>query len=385
MELTVHQSALSRALRLVARVAPTRPTLPILQMVLLAAEPGRLRLTATDTELAMTTAVTADIAREGRTAIPARLLGEYVAQLPAEPVRLSFDAARHRVRAACGPYVANFATADPEEFPAFPATDERSSVDLDAGCLRTGVEREAFATARDESRPVLSGVLFDFGAEGLTLAAADGFRLARARIPEANGTASELLVPARAAAEFARLLGDAEAARLVLGPEGRGVALVVGETVLYTRLIEGRFPEIDRLIPQDCRTRVTVETAALRQAVRVAGLFGSGEARPVRLDATADRLHLQARDAETGDAESDLTATLEGEPQAVALNTRLLADLLDAATGERLELHWNSPQTPVVIREAGRADATDLWLVMPLHDPALLRREAQQALGQRAA
>ena len=378
MELTVPQPALSRALRLVARATPARPTLPILQMVLLAAEPGRVRLTATDSELAMTTTVAADVAREGKVAIPARLLGEYVAQLPSEPVRLSFDAARHRVRAACGPYVANLATADADDFPAFPTTDERSAFDFEAGRLRTALERVAFAAARDESRPVLSGVLFDFGAEGLTLAAADGFRLARARIAEATGAATQLLVPARAVGEFARLLADAEVARLAVAPEGRGVALVVGETLLYTRLIEGRFPEIDRLIPTDSRTRVTVETAALRQAVRVAGLFGGGDARPVRLDATADRLHLQARDAETGDAESDLSAALDGEPQAIVLNTRLLAELLEAATCDRLELRWSSPQTPVVIREAGHTESPELWLLMPLFDPALARQDSPQ-------
>src|SRR5206468_12539094 len=112
MDLTVDQASLSRALRLVARVAPMRPTLPILQMVLLAGEPGRLRLTATDAELALTTVVPADVASDGRVAIPARLLGEYVAQLPAEAVRLALEPARERIRVACGSFVANLATAD---------------------------------------------------------------------------------------------------------------------------------------------------------------------------------------------------------------------------------------------------------------------------------
>ena len=379
MELTVDQSALSRALRLVARVAPPRPTLPILQMVLVTAEPGRLRLTATDAELALTTVVAADVAAEGRVAIPARLLGDYVAQLPGEPVRLSFEPQRQRVRAACGPFVATLATTDPDEFPAFPSTDERAAVELDAGRLRTAIERVAFAAARDESRPVLSGVLFDFGADGLTLAAADGFRLARARLPEATAAPQQLLVPARAVAECARLLVDADAARLLPAPDGRGVALMAGATVLYSRLIEGQFPDVERVIPRDARTRVTVETAAFAQAVRVAGLFGSGDARPVLLEAAPDRLRLQARGAESGEAESELPAALEGEPQAVALNTRLLADLLGAVAGARLELRWASPQAPVVVREADRPEGTDLWVVMPLYDPALARRPAQAA------
>jgi DNA polymerase-3 subunit beta len=379
MDLTVDQAALSRALRLVARVAPVRPTLPILQMVLLDAEPGWLRLTATDAELAMTTAVPADVANPGRVAIPARLLGEYVAQLPAEPVRLALDPARQRVRAGCGSFVATLATADPDEFPALPAADERSAHDLDAGRLRRALERVACAAARDESRPVLSGVLFDFGAEGLTLAAADGFRLARTRLPEAAAAPQQLLVPARAVAEFARLLADAQAARLLLTPDGRGVWLAAGETALYARLIEGRFPEIERVIPQECRTRVTVETVALRQAVRVAGLFSSGDVRPVLLEAMHDRLRVTARGAETGEAESALSASLEGDLQAVSLNTRLLADLLDAVAADRLELRWTSPQAPVVVREASPADEADLAVVMPLHDPALAQRPAEAA------
>ncbi len=379
MDLMVDQATLSRALRLAARVAPVRPTLPILQMVLLAGEPGRVRLTATDAELAMTTVVPADVASSGRVAVPARLLGEYVAQLPAQPVRLSLESAGKRVRASCGSFVANLASADPDEFPTLPTADDRSAHDVDAGRLRRALERVAFAAARDESRPVLSGVLFDFGAEGLTLAAADGFRLARTRLPEAAAAPQQLLVPARAVAEFARLLGEAEAGRLVLTPDGRGVLLAARETALYARLIEGRFPEIERVIPQECRTHVTVDTAAFRQAVRVAGLFGSGDVRPVLLEATRDGLRVTARGAETGETESALPATLEGEPQAVSLNTRLLVDLLDAIAADRLELGWTSPQAPVVVREAEPADEADLAVVMPLHDPALAQRPAEAA------
>jgi DNA polymerase-3 subunit beta len=348
-------------------------------MVLLTGQSGRLRLTATDAELAMSTAILAEVASEGRVAIPARLLGEYVAQLPAAPVRLSLDPARGRVRAACGSFLARLATADPDEFPALPAADGRSAHDLDAGRLRHALERVAFAAARDESRPVLSGVLFDFGAEGLTLAAADGFRLAHARLPEAAATTQQLLVPARAVAEFSRILADAEGARLLLTPDGRGVWLTAGETALYARLIEGRFPEIERVIPQECRTRVIVDTAAIRRAVRVAGLFGSGEVRPVLLEAMPGRLRVAAWGAETGEAEGALPATLEGEPQAVSLNTRLLVDLLDAVAADRLELRWTSPQAPVVVREAEAAEAAYLWVAMPLHSPALAQLQAEAA------
>ena len=379
MDLTVDQSTFSRALRLIARVAPARATLPILQMALLTVEQGRLTLMSTDGGLGVSVRLAAEVAAPGRTTLPARLLDDYVGQLPALPVRLTLDSERRRVRVSAGRFAANVATMEADDFPAFPAADDGTALDLDAERLREAIERVAFAVARDESRPALAAVLFDFGPDGLTLAAADGFRLARARLPEAAASPEQLLVPARAVTEFGRLLADAQAARLLRTPDGCGVYLAVKETVLFTRLVEGRFPDVDRVIPREWRTRVVVETAGFRQAVRVAGLFGGGEARPVVLDAAPDRLRLHARGDGTGEAESELPATVEGEPQAVVLNTRLLSDLLDSARRPQLELSWTTPQSPVVVRDAGQPDSADLSVVMPLFDPALIRRQAEAA------
>ncbi|HVC32538.1 MAG TPA: DNA polymerase III subunit beta [Chloroflexota bacterium] len=379
MKLTIDQATLNRALRAVGRVAPTRTTLPILQATLLTANEGRLTLNATDTELALTTTVAADVAEPGAVALSARLLSDYVAQLPPEPIRLILDSTSHRVRVSCGRFTAHLATQDPADFPMFPTVDPERALDLDASRLHEAISRVAFAAARDESRPVLSGVLFDFTPTGLTLVATDGFRLARAQVAGVVGPEQQLLVPARAVAEFGRLLSDADAARLVLTSDNRGLHLIVKDTVLYTRLIEGHFPDIERVIPRSCQTTVVIETAAFRQAVLVAGLFGaSGDARPVVLDAAPGRLQLRARGDETGDAESELPATVQGKEQTIVLNTRLLADVLEVTTSAQVEVTWDSPQTPVILREAAQAECMDLSLVMPLHDPSLAR-PAQKA------
>jgi DNA polymerase III subunit beta len=137
-------------------------------------------MTTTDLERGVVTSIAADVATPGCVAVPARLLGDYVAQLPAEPVRLSLAPAAQRARLVCGRFVANLATLDLAERPALPAMDEKRALTLPASRLRQAIERVAFAAARDETRPVLTVVLFDFGAEGLTLAATAGFRLARA-------------------------------------------------------------------------------------------------------------------------------------------------------------------------------------------------------------
>jgi len=377
MDITVNQSTLARAWRLLSRATPTRSTLPILQTVRLDAQTGRLNLATTDLELGMTTSLVANVSDPGSVCVPARLFGESVAQLPNEPVRLSLNPEGHRLRLSCGRFIANIATMDAAEFPVLPPPEAARALTLEAGRLRDAIARVASAAARDDTRPILTTVLFDFGQDGLTLAAADGFRLARARLAVVSASSQQLLVPARAVTELGRILGDAESVRLVPTAESRGAYFVAGETTLFARLIEGRFPDVERVIPQDGKTHVTIETTSFRQAIRVAGLFGgSGDARPVVLDAAPGRLYLRARGDETGDAEADLSAELEDDPQSIAVNTRLLADVIDTIDAALVRLSWSSPQTPIVLREVGREEAADLVVIMPLADPTLVRRPA---------
>jgi len=221
MDLTVDHAHLSRALRLVGRVAPSKASQAILQHALLEADMDRLHLSATDGELLLTTTVAADVAGAGRTTVAARLLGAFVTQLPGESLRFTIDSASKRLRAACGPFVATFATLDPDDFPLPSLSDAQAAFDVDAERLRGVLGRVAFAAARDDSRPVLTSVLFEVGVTGLTIAAVDGFRLAQARLPDIVGPSKHLLVPARAVCEFTYLLADATTARLVLAADGR--------------------------------------------------------------------------------------------------------------------------------------------------------------------
>lgn len=374
MDIIVNQAGLAHATRLTSRATPNHATLPILQTVRLDAQHGRLTLTATDLELGVTTALAANVAASGTVCVPSRLLGEYVAQLPSETVHLALTSDARRLRLSCGPFVAHLASQDAAAFPALPDGDEQRAMTIDGARLRQAIARVAFAAARDETRPVLTAVLFDFGPAGLTLVAADGFRLARARLSGVNAPSQQLLVPARAVAELGRLLGEAESVRLIPTPENRGLHVAVGTTTLFARLVEGRFPDVERVIPPDGTTRVTVETAAFRQAVRVAGLFGgTGDARPVVLDAAPGRLNVRARGDETGEAEVDLAAEVEGDSQAIVVNTRLLADALDAVDASQVRLSWSSAHTPIVLRDVGRDDDVDVTVIMPLSMPALVR------------
>lgn len=376
MDLTIDQPSLGRALRLVNRIVPARPTQPVLGSVLLDAEPGRLSLTATDGDLCLVASYAAEVAAAGSAALPARLLGEYVAQLPAEPVRLRLNAASRRLSVLGGRSTADLATVDPAGLSIPPVAEGGDRLDLDPGGLLRVVERVGFAAARDHSRPVLASVLFDVGTAGLTLAATDGFRLARALLPGVVGRNQQMLVPARAVTEFGRLLAEARSACLVFTPDSRGVHLVADRTRLFTPLMDGRFPDLEGVIPTLWHTRVRVTTTNLRQALRLISPFGaSSDARPVVLEAANGRLSLQARGDESGEAASEVHASVEGACQSVGLNARLITELLDATHDTEMELTWTSPEAPVVFRETAQP-ASDLWLVMPLYDAALTRKPA---------
>lgn len=382
LDLTVEQADLARALRIVGRAATARAPLPALDHALLDATTGRLTLSATDLTLRMVTAIPADVAAPGCLMLPARLLGEYVAQLPPGPVRLVGDPQSGRVRVGAGRASARLAATDASSFPDVPPPDMAAALALDATALRRALAAVIPAAARDDSRPILTAVCVGLGAGGLVLAAADGFRLARVRLPAACGESRELLIPARALAEVSRLLADAEIARLIAPPDGRGAWLVAGASAVHARLIEGRFPDTTGLVPPRWRTQATVDRSAIQASLQRADLFHRDEAgnRPVALAAAAGSLHVAARSPEVGEVESEIAAELAGTPGAIVVDTRLLADLLAAADADRLALSWDGPAGALVVRGVdetkGAPDEADgdVWLVMPLHEPQLLGR-----------
>ena len=393
LDLTVEQADLARALRIVGRAVPARASLPTLDHAVLEATPGRLTLSATDLTISLLTAIPADVATPGRLTLPARLLGDYASQLPTGPVRLMAEPTSGRVRVGAARASARLAATDASAAPAVPPPDMATALTLDASSLRRALAAVVPAASRDESRSVLRAVRVALDAGGLGLAAADGFRLARVRLPADSGETRELLIPARALAEAARLLADAEVARLVAPPDGRGVWLVAGASGLYARLLEGPFPDTAGLVPARWRTRVTVERAALQGALQRADLFHREETgnRPVALAAGAGSLRVAARVPEVGEVESEIAADLAGAPGTIVVDTRLLADFLAAAGAARLTLSWDGPAGALVVRgvdeEPGATDeaAGDVWLVMPLHQPQLVQRGDDGAVEPAAA
>lgn len=374
IDFQIDQAAFSDALDTVRRAASGKSSLPILETIRIEAIGGEVILGATDLQVYIAARVAATVAVEGALAIPARALVDWVRALPTGTVRLALTTKATRVRASSGRSTAALVYFDVDDFPSPPTAAVAVELAVDARRLRRALGRVLPAVRADDGHPALGSVCLTPGADGLRLAAADGSRLAQTVVPEAVSASTDpVLLPRRAAEEFARILGAGDVARLLIG-EGRNAArLAVGRYEVFARLVEGGFPEVAQIIPQRAVTRVAVEVQGLRRALKLASFFGTGGQHPVVFDAAPGRLRLHAPDAGVGESETELEAAFEGRPGRIVVDVPLLAELLREADAPVVTLAWENTTRPVVIHEVadGGVRADDLWLVMPMRHAAV--------------
>lgn len=375
MRLSCRQQDLAKALNVVVRAVPAKSTLPVALNVLLATDEGRLKLAGTNLDLAITTWLDSKIEAEGAIAVPARILSGFVSSLDPDRVELTLNERTRTLNLRCGTSEANVRGVDAEEFPPIPRAVDHVTVTVDGPTLREAIEQVVFAAATDESRPVLAGVLASFEDDHLTLAAADGFRLAVRRIEVQSPVPERLdiIVPRQAMAEIARLLSEeAESTRLSVAPNRSQLMVHTDAADLVSRLIEGTFPNYEQIIPTRYQTRVLLNTGEFLKATRRAEVFASDASNLVRLQITPGeelapgRVLVTARAAEVGDNTSQLDAVVEGSATHIAFNAKYLRDVLSALPNvPQVGLEVTSPASPGVIRPAGANGYTHV--IMPMH------------------
>lgn len=381
MKVACLQEQLQRALGLVSRAVASKTALPVLGNVLIVAEGDRLELSGTNMEIGISTSISADVETPGRLTVDARLLAEFVSTLPNETVHLSSDPDRTLLNVQCGRDHASINGISADEFPVNPAqSDSAFALEVDPQLLREMIGQVEFAAATDDSRPVLAGVLLRFEDNVMTLAAADGFRLAvrHGQLEASAGERTSLIAPARAIRELGRLIGDTtDPVRLsVTANQGQLVARIgpVGEpggTEFHSRLIDGTFPDYKQIIPKDFGTRVELGRDALLNAVRRASYFARDandairfDIRPVGDSADPGVVEISAKAAERGDSQSFVDAAIDGPEMQVAFNSRYLADVLGVIRQGRVSMGLNGPNQAGVIRVVGSDDYSHV--IMPM-------------------
>jgi DNA polymerase-3 subunit beta len=369
------QENLAKGLSIVGRAVASRSTLPVLSNVMLATDSGRLKLSATNLELGINCWVGAKVVEEGATTVPARLLTDFVNSLPPEQIDLELAVRTQTLNARCARFEANIKGIDAQEFPIIPTADDgEHAIRLEPEALRQMIDQVVFAAATDESRPILTGVLARFEGDRLTMAAADGFRLSVRGAPLAQPVDEtiEVIIPARALGELARISADQEDwVEVVITPARNQILFHLRDIDLVSQLIEGRFPDYRQIIPSGHTTRTVLDTSGFLKVARVSHLFARDAANIVRLEvAPGDELMpghitLAATSAELGDNVGQLDASIEGDPLEIAFNAKYLIDVLSVMDTAQVALETSSASSPGVLRPIGDDDF--VHVIMPMH------------------
>ena len=381
MKLTCKQQDLARGLSTVSHAVSTRSTLPILSNVLIAAENGRLRLSATNLEIGITCWVPASIQEEGTTTSPSRLLTDFVNSLPPTDVTLALQPSGQSLKVSGQRSQATIRGMDPGEFPTIPTAEGgEPPLTLNAGELRAMIAEVAFAAATDDARPVFTGVLARVRDGRLIFASADSFRLAvRSTALEESGggvatAVSDMLIPARTLTELAKVMPGEGTVQVVVTPNRNQVLFRMGDDLeLVSTLIAGQFPNYEAILPKGHSTRVTIETELFRQAAKQASIFARDSANIVRLKVadsengglTPGVVTLSATAEESGDATATLDGAVDGPGMEIIFNVKYLTDVLGVLETKNVALELNSPQQPGVIKPVDESDY--VYVIMPMH------------------
>lgn len=375
LTLTIAQKDLVKALKTASRVVPSKPHLPVLHNVWLSEDGGALRIVASNLVQTLITwlpGVWEDPDYGMALTIPAKLLTDFVDSLDGGELTLQQQPGTSTVVATCGRYTAKLNGLAADDFPALPTVESDTTLRLPAKMLRKAIGQVAFATAMDDTRPVLASVLVKTEGETLTLAAADGFRLA-VRTVALGATVAQpitLLIPGQSLRELLHALPDTDD-EVELAAAGSWAAFTWPHGRLLSRLIEGQFPDYARIIPTDPPTRITVPKAELLASVATARVFSRDNSGIVRMavipedDDGPTRLRVDSSSAELGDQTNALTVALEGEPCEIAFNGHFLNDAIDALDGPEVVLGLSGPTTPGLVTALG--SESQIQVVMPMH------------------
>jgi DNA polymerase-3 subunit beta len=361
LRVTCPRDELARALGVVSRGVSTRTTVQILAGILLHASGGRLELAATDMELSLRTSLDASIESDGSVVVPGRLLLELARLLPAAEVTIEHKLEEAAVEIRSGAATYRLHTYNAEDFPRLPDAEAAERHEVDRETLLETVSRVSRSASRDESRPVLTGVLMRFEPGKLVMAATDSYRLS-VKETAIEGTVPELeaIVPARALQELARVAQAGE--RIELGVHENQVIFSTGDALLTTRRIDGQFPNYQQLLPDTFEHELTLPREEVLEVVRRVAVVSQRNS-PLRLRFAEGELTVSARTPDVGEASESLPVPFEGEPLEIGFNPEFLREGIESVGGDEIVLRLISPLRPGLLQSPER----DFWyLIMPI-------------------
>jgi len=366
MKLIVLQENLSKAVGIAEKFTSTKTQLPILANICLKTEKERLKIQATNLEVGLSLWLGAQIKNKGEITIPARVFSEFINSLPKEKVHLELK--DKILTVSCGSFSADFTGISAEEFPPLPTVGEKKpELNLPFSLFLPAMEKVCFAAAHDEGRPVLTGVKLEPKEKKLVLVATDGYRLSIQEIEKGKmEIPSALIIPARSLLEILRLASGSEEEEIGLSFTEKGNQIIFSllDTEIVTRLIEGEFPEYQKIIPDSFSTQVKLEKEAFLRALKVAAIFARDSANIVRFKIEENSLTISANSPQIGKNKTKIEAGVRGKESRIAFNVRFLLEFLSKISEEEIIFEMSNSLNPGVFKIA--KDPSYLHIIMPV-------------------
>jgi len=364
MRLTISREKLQEALTAVAAAVPTKTTLPVLGNLLLETTDKGLRLSGTDLDIGVSMEVIADVESSGAITVPAKKLSEIVRELPPAPVKLA-TAGEQRITIECGRSRFKLLGLPRDEFPAFPGVDFSNSWQMKSGDLQKLISHTSFAVSTEESRPILNGVLWEVRESHTRMVATNGHRLAKIEIPYSGRGAGDFIVPPKALEQVRKLFPAEEELEIARGENH--LAFRSPFTSVFTRLIEGPYPNYDQVIPRDNNRVAIVDKSTFHGALKRMAVVASDQTHRVKLSFNSALLKFSVATPDLGEGQDEVAIRYDGDPMDIGFNGMYLLEILRYMPTEEIRFTFREPERAATLEPEEWQDAAKyLCLVMPL-------------------
>ncbi|HEU5174062.1 MAG TPA: DNA polymerase III subunit beta [Gemmatimonadaceae bacterium] len=366
MRFTISREKLQEGLAAVGASIPAKTTLPVLANILVETTDKGIRLSGTDLDIAVSTEVAADVDAPGGITIPAKKLTEIARELPPSPVKIA-SSGEQRITLDCGRSHFKILGLPRDEFPSFPAVRfDDKTWRIRSGEVQKLISHTAFAVSTEESRPILNGVLWELRPDRMRMVATNGHRLAKMELPiAAAGSQSDLIVPPKALEQIRRLFPADEELEIARGENHLGFRSPF--TAVYTRLIEGPYPNYEQVIPKDNEKFAIADKQALVSALKRMSVIASDQTHRIRLSFNTGMLKLSVQTPDLGEANDELPIRYTGDQLDIGFNASYLLEILRYIPTDEVRLTFKAPERAATVEPEGWNDpAQYLCLVMPL-------------------
>lgn len=369
MKFIVSSTALLKQLQTISGVLGSNNTLAILDYLLFEIKDGKLTISGSDLETTMTTTLTPEKAEEeGKIAMPARLLLDTVKTFPDQPLTFTIDSEVYGIEISSDNGRYKLSGQDGDEFPKAPEIENPDSAEIESGILFNAINKTIFAAGNDDLRPVMSGVLFEIGEKESTFVATDAHKLVRYKRSDVSGTkASSFIMPKKPLNLIKNITSSLDVS-VKMEYNDTNAKFYIDDITVMCRLIDGKYPTYDAVIPKENPNVLTVDRKALLNSVKRVSIFSNKTTHQVRFKMAGSELNISAEDVDyQNEAAERLTASYDGEDMSIGFNSRFLIEMLNNLETDAITLHMSQPnRAGLLIPEETEDNEDVLMLVMPV-------------------